>query len=171
MATIREKLNAIKQQDGYIGGSLKMKYSNNEGCVYEYFCDDCGLARKRVVFYGYTYDHTKNLEDQIITSESGDVSDEEITVKPMPHNSYKAGDLTATPIEQEYDLEGEFTDWAISNSNDGVLGLKLNSDTGDVIRLEKQGFISHNNYILTKVFYQRDGETDTKFTVFATRRI
>jgi len=71
MTTVQEKLNVIKQQEGYIVGSIKLEYTNHEGCKYSYLCENCEEnAVRKYVFYSFTYDSEKNIEDQTVTGES-----------------------------------------------------------------------------------------------------
>lgn len=70
MVAVQDKLDAIEQLSGYVVGSLCICNSNQKGAKYEYMRTVNSTTNVYYVFYGFTYDSSKSIEEQTVTSES-----------------------------------------------------------------------------------------------------
>lgn len=69
MVTVQNKLDAIKEQQNYVTGSLVLKSSNETGAVYKYLISTLGVGTRKEIFYSYTYDPELNIEEQTVNTE------------------------------------------------------------------------------------------------------
>ncbi len=82
--------------------------------------------------------------------------------------TYKALDVTAGETEQEFDLGGEYTAFAVSNGSGGVVEVRINSASNDKIVIEKQGGFSYDNFLHSKFYVRTQGGT-SKVTILSSK--